>query len=179
MNGKYIVLFILTIGAVLTALLLIYKPGPMSARKVAYVKQMELFGNEADFKISQAQIDTMSLERLDSAIVLFNHIQRAGDTLDLIHTYMISSVTPVSDDSDSSATTATEQSQQRAYSHADMYRMQNRKDAMLAYLDLLSGRLHNQKLVDSLAALALEPYPSKSQNDEFERLHSELYENVQ
>ena len=174
-RGKYFVFFIVALAVALTALLVIFKPGPMSARRVAYLKQVELFGSEPNFKISQAEIDTMPVKQLDSAIVLFNHILRADDTLDLIATYMSSDVTFLPDSSES--TVEVKQSPQKAiaYSHSDMYRMQNRKKVMLAYLDLMSGKLHNQNLVDSLAVLALEPNPTMAQDDEFERLHSELY----
>jgi hypothetical protein len=100
---------------------------------------------------------------------------RADDTLDLIATYMSSDVTLSPDSSESTVEVKPSPQKSIAYSHSDMYRMQNRKKVMLAYIDLLSGKLHNQNLVDSLAVLAREPYPSMSQNEEFERLHSELY----
>jgi len=176
MKGKYFVFVILTIGAVLTAALLIFKPGPMSARKVAHLKQMGLFGRESDFRISQTQIDTMSIKQLDSAIVLFNHLERTEDTLDLVLRQVNSSSATIPEMADAAAPDAVPTAK---YDFADFYRLQNREKVMLAYLDLLSGRLHDQQLVDSLAALALEQPLTEADNEEFERLHSELYGSTQ
>jgi hypothetical protein len=161
MRGRYIVFFIVALGVLVTAYLVIFKPGPMSAEKVAHAKQRAIFGEETRFRIQKTQLATMSDEQLDSTIALFNQVIRIDDSLRLFS---------------NGPTLAT----------AEVVQLRDKRSALLAYVDLLSDSLENRVLVDSLFLLASDAAyytneaaansdPTANPLRDFDRIYQALY----
>lgn len=150
MRGKFIVYFIVALAILLAAYLLIFKPGPMSAEKVAHAKQRALFGEESDFRISRKQLETMSQSELDSAIVLFNKLLRLQDSVTVARNELkISKQTDAADIED-----PVEARNRLAPAYAKVAQLMDRSTALIAQVDLLAGKLNQSLLVDSLLSLA-------------------------